>query len=160
MSKRQKLVLSQVCLGSETLKPDQTLQASWSINCVTSVRRLRSPKVVTAYQHPQKVGMRRPGMFVHIVGATKLFRGSFASMLISTYTMGLSPTNVSTQVAVKHSVRSRIYESTWEFMLTRGPSNAPKGVGRASEPKVTCEIMKDDTLETSKCLNLPGRLFI
>ena len=40
-------------------------------------------------------------------------------------------------------------------MLTRGPSNAPKGVGRASEPKVTCEIMKDDTLETSKCFNLP-----
>ena len=99
-------------MGSETLKPDPPLQASYSINCVTLVRRLRSLKVVTASQHPQKAAMRKPGMSVHIVGATKLFRGSFASMLIYTYTMGLSLISVNTLVAVKHSVRSKIYEST------------------------------------------------
>ena len=112
MPKWHKLVLSQVYLGSETLKPDPPLQASYSINCVTSVRRLKSPKVATASQYPQKAAMRRPGMSAHIVGATKLFRGSFASMLISTYTMGLSLISVNTLVAVKHSVRSKICEFT------------------------------------------------
>ena len=37
----------------------------------------------------------------------------------------------------------------------RGHSSAHKGVERASGPKATCEITNDDTLETSKCLDLP-----
>ena len=154
MSKWHNPVSSLVYLGNVTPKPDLPLRVSYSTNCVTSVRRLRSQKVLTASQHPQKAEMGRPSISVLSVGATKLSHESCASMLISTYTMGLSPTSVNTLVAVKHSVRSRISESIWGFMLMRGPSSAHKGVERASGPKATCEIMNDATLEISKCLNL------
>ena len=68
--------------------------------------------MLTASQHPQKAETGKPSMSVHSVGVTKLSHESYASMLISTYTMGLSLISVNTLVAVKHSVRSRISEST------------------------------------------------